>query len=363
MKKIAVIGAGNAGFAMSAHLLSHGHTVHLWNRSQEGVIEDVQQNGITCSGAYTGIFYPQMITTDIAQAIKGVQFILVTVPAHAHEEVITLIAEHLQDDQIIILNPGRTCGAWIANKIIRNKRDGLNVIVAEAQTIIYTCRKVSNCAVHIYTLKQMVAIAACKTVQTTTVIDALPTCLKQHFFAATHWLETSLGNVGMILHCAPVLLNIGWIESKQTPFKYYYEGITPTIANFLEKMDRERLAVASALGINIDSVTQWMYKVYSVKGDHLYECIQSNEKYTEIDAPKSLEHRYLYEDVSTGLVPISELGKIVNIETPCIDLIITLAHHVTGFDFRKNGRNLDTLGLSQLNSNQLKDIFFKDCQI
>ena len=37
MKNIAVIGAGNSGLAMAAHLSLHGYPVKLWNRSLEPI--------------------------------------------------------------------------------------------------------------------------------------------------------------------------------------------------------------------------------------------------------------------------------------------------------------------------------------
>ena len=68
------------------------------------------------------------------------------------------------------------------------------------------------------------------------IISRIPMCIRKYFKPVKSTVITSLSNVGMILHCAPVLMNIGWIENKKTAFKYYYDGITPSIASFLEKM-------------------------------------------------------------------------------------------------------------------------------
>jgi len=55
--------------------------------------------------------------------------------------------------------------------------------------------------------------------------------------------------------------------------------------------------------------------------------------------------RYLTEDVPTGLVPLSELGRALGILTPHIDNLIDLASEELNIDFRINGRTLDRLGL------------------
>jgi opine dehydrogenase len=149
---------------------------------------------------------------------------------------------------------------------------------------------------------------------------------------------TSFSNVGMILHCAPVLMNIGWIESDKVDFKYYYDGISKSIAHFLEKMDYERLEIASLLGFSIESVREWLCKTYNSFGSDLYSCLRTTEAYREIDAPPTIHTRYLLEDVPNGLVPLEYLASNLSIKTPSISTIIDLASSVLDIDFRKNGR-------------------------
>ena len=70
-----------------------------------------------------------------------------------------------------------------------------------------------------------------------------------------------------------------------------------------------------------------------------------------IDDKKRL--RYVIEDVPTGLVPVSELGKKFGVKTPAIDTIINLADILFEADFRASGRNLAQLGLSQLSQEEI----------
>ena len=58
---------------------------------------------------------------------------------------------------------------------------------------------------------------------------------KKYFSVENNIARTSLANIGMILHCAPVLMNIGWIENGKVAFKYYYDGISQTVAKYIEK--------------------------------------------------------------------------------------------------------------------------------
>ena len=85
----------------------------------------------------------------------------------------------------------------------------------------------------------------------------------------------------------------------------------------------------------------------------MYECIQSIDCYKEIDAPDSINHRYIYEDVPTGLVPLEEIGKELNLDMKNTTLVIDLADSILKTDFRKHGRNLGALGYKKENISDL----------
>jgi opine dehydrogenase len=285
------------------------------------------------------------MTHDIKKALQGVAVILVTVPAHAHSDIARTMAPYLEEGQIILLMPGRTFGALEVDNLLR-REGSKSVIVAESQTIIHTCRKESNTSVIILTFKHQVAISALDPLQSATVLEALPACLRHYCVPVASTLETSFGNVGMMLHCAPMLFNIGWIESPRTEFKYYYEGITPTIAAYVEKLDAERLAVAAACGSRVLSVEEWLRQSYGVTGKSLWECIRQNESYAMIDAPKSLMHRYIFEDVPTGLVPLEAVGRALGVPIPLTSAIVDLASVMLEHDFRIHGRGAAALGFT-----------------
>jgi opine dehydrogenase len=169
-------------------------------------------------------------------------------------------------------------------------------------------------------------------------------------------IQTSIGNVGMVLHCAPLLLNTGWTESEKNIYKYYYDGITPTIGKLIEKIDDERVAVSDALGDKVESTKDWFIRTYHVSGNNLFECIQNNEAYKTIDAPGSLKHRYIFEDVPCGLVPLEAIGLKLGLDMSCTTLIIDLASKLLNVDFRATGRNLGDLDISTDNM-ELRTIF------
>ena len=339
MSGIAIIGAAGSGMAMAAHLGLAGESVRLWNRSPERLDTIRFARGIFARGAVSGTFMPEVLTGDIAEAVDGARLVLVTVPAHAHDDVAAALAPHLTAGQIVVLNPGRTCGAMLVARALP-----AGVTVAETQTIVYTCRPAEPAAVDVLALKQHVRIAATDPDRTAAVARALPECLRPRFVPAGSWLETSLGNVGMILHPPVVLSNVGRIAAGGRGL-HYAQDITRGLAGKLEALDAERLAVAGACGVNVPSAADWLRECYGVTGENLYECLQANPSYATIKSPRTLRHRYLLEDVSTGLVPLEAIGKAMHVATPLTSECLDRASRAVDTDFRAVGRNASVLGI------------------
>ncbi len=343
--KIAVLGGGNSGYAMAAHLALEGHEVKLWNRSYSTIAELMAYNIIYCQGAIEGEAKIDLITTHMDEAVHDVELILVTTPASAHADIARQLAEHIKRPVTIVLNPGRTFGAIEFSSVLRQWGCAAHPIIAETQSIIYTCRKTSPTSVFVFTLKNDVLLSTITSTNNKKVIANLPSCIGRYFVPAQSMIQTSIGNVGMILHCAPALLNAGWIENERNSFKYYHDGITPSIASFLEQLDNERIEVSRRLGWEVESVTEWIKRSYGAEGDTLYSCIQDVDAYNIIEAPSSLRHRYIYEDVPYGLVPLEGIGNRLGLSMKMTGLVIDLANSLLNIDFRKIGRNSERLDI------------------
>lgn len=346
-----IIGAGNGGLAMAGYLAMKGFVVNLYNRTLQKILPLKERPIITLTGEKEGIGKLSIVSDKIEEVIRDVGIIMVTIPAIGHYDLGKLMAPYLEDGQIIVLNPGRTGGALELYTTLRKNGCDKDVVVAEAQTFVYACRKISARSAHIYKEKNEVSLACIPSTKTEEVVKMLSPAYPQ-FIAAKDVIETSLNNYGAIFHPAPTLLNSGHIE-RGAPFDYYIEGITPSISRFLEKMDEERMKIAKALDVKTCSAKDWLYESYNAVGKNLYEAIQNNLGYKGLEAPKGLNIRYIYEDVPYSLVPMSSLGKQLNIETSAIDSVIKLAELMTGKNFWKEGRTVERLGLDGLNSYEI----------
>ncbi|MCE5324726.1 NAD/NADP octopine/nopaline dehydrogenase family protein [bacterium] len=353
----AVLGAGHGGTAVAGQLSLMGFDVSLYNRSPERLRSIQSAGGIEiisgCQDTIPHGFAALKIVTSIpSEAIAGRDILMVVVPATAHRPIAEQIAPHLVDGQMIVLNPGRTGGALEVSKVIRDCGCCADVVVAEAQTFIYASRSMNPAQTKIFRVKNSIPVAALPAHSTPEVVGKLRTAFPQ-FVPGDNVMKTSLDNIGAIFHPAVTVLNAARIESTNGDFDYYTEGITPAVSQILEKMDKERVAVAEALGFRAMSAREWLYIAYDAAGRTLHEAMRANRGYDGIKAPKSVYHRYISEDIPMSLVPIASLGEMVGVPTPVIDSIILLGSILHETDYRAKGRNAESLGLA---GKSLKDI-------
>ena len=349
---IAVLGAGSGGLAMAGDLALRGHRVRLWNRSR-GRIEPIigRNSAIDLIGEKVGRASLEFCTADLAEAVHDARVILVVTTADAHRELATTLAPLTRDGQVIVLSPGRTGGALEVRTELNRLCPGKRVHVAEAQTLVYACRTEAPGVVRIIGAKSAVPVAAYPASDTPTVIRILQP-LFGCFEAAPNVMYTSFGNVGAILHPAIVLFNAATIE-RGSQF-YFYHDMTPRVAEFVNEIDRERIALATAYGIDVRSVLDWMGYAYPNTGGHrLCERLRGNPAFSGIVSPSGLASRMLTEDIPTGLVPMVAFGQVVGLEMPLMRAVIGIAGALLRRDFWREGRTLARLGLHGTSSSAI----------
>jgi len=343
----AVLGAGNGGLAMAGWLALHGFETNLWNRTPTRLERVLADGHIKVQGIVEGNATPCVVTTSLKEAVRGARVLMVVVPANAHRQLASQLAPVLEPDHAIVLNPGRTGGALEFRQVLAQVGCPAKVLVAEAQTFVFASRTVSPGTSHIYGMKRSVPLAAIPATDTVRVLSMLNPAFPQ-FYPARDVLDTSLDNMGAVFHPGVTLLNAGHIEATGGSFDYYWDGMTPAVAQVAGQIDNERMAVAEAYGARVRSARQWLADAYGSLGHTLREAVLANDSYAGIPAPASLDTRYLREDVPASLVPLSELGRIAGVATPAIDAVISLASVIHECDYRVEGRNAQTMGLSGL---------------
>jgi len=353
--RFTVIGAGNGGKAMASHLALKGFPVNLYNRTPDHVAVIKARQGIELTsyeGGPHGFGTLKLVTSDIREALTDTDLIMVVLPSSAHRDIVKMMAPHLQDGQIIVLNPGRTGGALEVRQVLREESCPAQVMVAEAETLIYASRSDGPALARIFRIKESVPLAALPAKDTPRVLDVLNQAYPE-FIDGISVLHTGLNNMGAIFHPALTLLNAGRIESTLGEYQFYIEGVTPSVARVLEVLDRERVTVAAAVGVRARTALEWLKMAYNTSGDNLYEAIHNQSGYYGIKAPAVLNHRYITEDVPMSLVPIWSLAERYGVSVRGMDSIIRLACVIHQTDYYRRGRTVDKLGLGEFGVSEL----------
>lgn len=350
-KKIAVISTGNGGQAIAAFIALKGHYVSLYAREKERV-DMFANNLFHIKGIINDVASIGLISCDMEEVIKDAYLILVTTPAQYHFAVAKEMALYLKTGQVVVLNPGRTFGTYEFNQVLEQNGCNADILLGEADTLVFTCRCDKPGNPHIYEIKKKVKIAGHKKAYTKEITDIMNEIFHD-MESAPSVLHTGLSNIGVIFHPLPTLMNITRIEAKEV-FRYYIDGISPLVANILEELDKERLETARKAGIELLSVCEWLKERYGSTGNNLYECIQNTHAYSSVLAPFDIDTRYIHEDVQTGCVPISCLAKEMGVKTKIMDSAISWASIIYKKDFYECGRNNKKLDIRKIIDDNLK---------
>jgi len=355
MRRVAVLGAGHGGAATAADLTLRGFEVRLHGRREAALAP--LRGGITVRGAREGTAVPALITTDLAAAVAGADLVILVVPAVAHAPYARGLAPLLGPETVVMLNPGHTGGSLHFAAELRGAGARALPPLCESVTLTYICRMEGPATVGIYRETTRLRFAALPASRTAELVRRLRP-LFANLVPAASVLETGLMNINAVIHPAGVLMNAGWTEFTGGGFLFYRESITPAVARVIEAVDAERLAVAARLGLSLPAFIDFFCDAgltteAARRSRSVHRAMLESAANASIKAPPSLDHRYVHEDVGSGLVPMSELGRLVGAPTPTMDALVTLASTAQGRDYRAEGLTLARLGLGGLTPAQL----------
>jgi len=335
--KIAILSTGNGGQTMAAYLSAKGYSIALYAREQERVDMFPQDHLFHLSGIINETVKVDCISCNMAEVLKGAHLVIVTTPAQYHTIIAQAAAPYLQDGQIVLLSPGRTFGTYTFAKDLVRSGCRARIRLAETETFLFTCRCAEVARPQLFCIKHAMPIAAHFKEHRDEVMEAVSNVFPG-IEPTSSTLKTGFSNIGMVFHPLPILLNITRVEAKEN-FLFYHQGISPLVANILERLDRERVRIANAYEVDVPTAEEWLFARYGSLGSSLFERIQNTSAYAGILAPTDIDTRYVYEDILTGFVPMYYAAKAAGVDVPIIRSAILWASTIYHYDFLHFGRN------------------------
>jgi opine dehydrogenase len=354
-RRIAVLGGGHGARTVAADMTLAGHQVTLFEFEEfhDRVAAIFHGGAIRISGkARQGLAELHQTTHNLKEALAdNPELILIVVPSLYHRVYAKALAPLLRDGQNVVIIPG-TCGSLEFMNIIRRKGCTAKITVSELDTLPYATRIDGPASVNVYHALPTFGIGTFPSSKA----DGVFALMKDLYRGLTRFrdvLEAGLANCNPVIHPLGVLLNAGRIEYSRGEFWYYEEGITPSTARAMERLDEERLAIARKLGLTMPGQAAALHAVdYGPKGD-LWECLKGSKGLTPIKGPMSLSNRYITEDVPIGLVCWSQMGDLLGVATPLMKATIEIGMAISGVNYWQTGRTLKACGIEGMTARRL----------
>ena len=354
---VAIIGAGIGGIYLAAELGVLGCRLRLTDLDDTRLAAVRTRGGLDVDpGGFVAI---ERVTTDLATAIDGAQVIAVCTGGTYQERVATSLARLLRDGQTILLIQGNTGGSLAFRRVLDATACRAVVDIAEMDNYPYSCWRPAPTTIRPIVRKQFLQIASFPGNRIEPVFAVLGS-LFPHAVAAPTVISTGFTNANAMLHVANCVANAGKIDRGES-YKFYAEGVTPSVARLYSAINAERVAVAAALGAQVPSLEDWFERTYGVRGETLPETCQlltsnSDGPYQATGTPRSWDHKYIAEDVPVGLMPMRALGQAAGVPTPQMDAVITLAQTLAGSEFAGTARTLERMGLGGMDAARIRHI-------
>ncbi|MCG8482972.1 MAG: NAD/NADP octopine/nopaline dehydrogenase family protein [Clostridia bacterium] len=347
-----VIGGGNGGHATAGQLGLNNQTVRIYDIFEDTVNTINKQGGIHVEGELEGFAPVEFATTDIGKAIEGADMIIVVTPAFAHADIAKKSAPYLKGNQKLLLHPGTMFGSIEFLNILHEHGNDENLLIGEAVSLLYAARLVEKGRVRILGIKNSLPIATIPSDRVTEMTEVLAPIFPQMGRALANVLESGLQNPNCVVHPLPTLLCTSLIESGRE-WLYYYDGISQSVGHAACALDKERISIGKALGLDIMSIEDFYLDMYNVEADTLAEVTNKVKAYAGVKGHSSVNTRYLLEDIPYSIIPMIGLAKMLGIDVPIMESTVVLSQAVLQKDFSKEARTIEQVGIADMDKEQL----------
>jgi len=355
---ITVLGGGNGSFAAAGDFALQGHEVRLWRRDAASVAQQRAEGSRIVVKDARGRHDAKLalVTTDIAEAVRGAALILCPAPAFAQQDIARAIAPHLVDGQVVYLPPA-TFGSFIFAKAMHDAGNRADVSFAETGTLPWLTRKHGPFEVAITIRAKRLPTGVFPLRNADHALAVIGKAFPNVIEPCGDALSGALMNAGPIIHPPLIVMNAGPIEHFER-WDIHKEGTQASIRRVTDALDAERIRVREALGYAgphfplahhyASEGEQWMYGRGS--HDRLTDSGDWRERLV------LTEHRYMREDLRVGLSFLVSVAQLAGVATPLANAFLAIGGAICGEDFSRDGRTLQSLGLGGLDRAALQTL-------
>lgn len=386
-KPVAVLGAGAVGKAQAADCALAGARVRFCDLPpfSSKTLFGVRESGLNFYGPQlnlysferSGIARMELVTEDIAAAIKGAGLVVVATPAFGHQVFFKKLIPCLEDGMVIHIFPDNF-GSLLLRKMMAEAGCTKKVIIGGWSSSPYGSRVdikggVVLPRIRVYYRAITLRGAAMPMADQDNFLESAKylgsmDCITQNngLDSGDTALDIGFSNVNPVLHCPGTILGVGVMENwgviygnDKYDYSIYSHAYCPSIAKVQYSFYLEQCAIAEKIGVGIQSFKkeQFFHRESILGAEYMgpdYVIPFTEQDYIQYGTgPFDINNRYITEDIPVGCHIYHELGQVFGINTPVIDSMINLASVMMETDYYQNGYTLDYIGLGGKNKDEL----------
>ena len=392
---IAILGGGAVGKTVAADCKLAGREVRLYSRSRSS-IDGLERTGILLDGIQRNLYgfersgraFLDMVSTDMAEAVKGAGLIVIAIPAHAHEYYLRTLVPLLEDGQVIHIFTDNYA-SLLLRKYMKEMGCHKDVVIGGWASAPYGTRIESVGGFrmpHVGVKYRAITLRGAS--QPMSDMEAFMESVKYLpcMDAVTQGLGTAEGdtildigfsNINPVIHVPASVLGVSAMENwsciygkELGTYSLYSHGLCPSICRIQYQFYEEERAVARAIGIQVPA---YHYESFFSRRSILTQEYMGTDEDGKDNVvfpldqpcdegnvgPDSIDHRYITEDIPVGCKIYHDLGVKFGVPTPIIDSMIVLggAMHETNY-FETSRYNLDYLGIGKMGRKELLEYLY-----
>ncbi|NKE45539.1 hypothetical protein HB662_12190 [Roseomonas frigidaquae] len=292
--RLAVLGAGAVGPGAAALAVSRGHEAALWSPRGGGT------HGIGSSLAVQGVLSGTArvdVAVDVARALAGASAVLVSVPPHALGPVLRRIAPMLTEGVPVLLAPSHSLAPLLLDRLLA--RQGRHAPIGAMATPPVVAERLAGDELRILALPEEVELAAIPAASAGPLAGLCADLFGMRFIPLADALGAALAAHEPVLQAALALGNVTRIEAGEDWDQH--ARMTPAICRLAERLDAERLELASAYGHAVPSLAAGLHRLAGVPEAPLPVMARALAAARATPGPRGLDAAHLAVSVTYGL--------------------------------------------------------------